>query len=249
MRGDSGPVSGELVAPNLAECVAAARRRSGSCAVACRRPAAGRRSPAALARPAASRTRHRPRPPPRPTRPRDDRQLRPPARTGGTARLAGPVVRVRHRDHGLGHAVTFEHPLPAGRVDPFVEFRCQRRRTGHAQPQPPQGREPLVDGQAVVHRRHPEEQRRPVAVDRPRHGRGPEPRQQQRGRAGHQGSVPYRGGEADRGCLPRPLPEALDHRPAVQRDYLFGLAGPVHEGRQILPGVPGQPPVFDHAGR
>jgi antibiotic biosynthesis monooxygenase len=34
------------------------------------------------------------------------------------------------------------------------------------------------------------------------------------------GSAPYRGGEADRGCLPRPLPEALDHRPAVQRDYL-----------------------------
>ena len=46
-----------------------------------------------------------------------------------------------------------------------------------------------------------------------------------------------------------PLPEALNHRSAVQRNDLLGLAGPVHEGRQILPGVPGQPPVFDHAGR
>ena len=46
-----------------------------------------------------------------------------------------------------------------------------------------------------------------------------------------------------------PLPEALDHRPAVQRDDLLGLAGPVHEGRQVLPGVPGQPPVLDHADR
>ena len=46
-----------------------------------------------------------------------------------------------------------------------------------------------------------------------------------------------------------PLPEALNHRSAVQRDDLLGPAGPVHEGRQILPVVPGQPPVFDHAGR
>jgi hypothetical protein len=46
-----------------------------------------------------------------------------------------------------------------------------------------------------------------------------------------------------------PLPEALNHRSAVQRNDLLGLAGPVHEGRQILPGVPGQPPVFGHAGR
>jgi len=47
----------------------------------------------------------------------------------------------------------------------------------------------------------------------------------------------------------RPLPEALNRRSAVQRDDLLGLAGPVHEGRQILPGLPGQPPVFVHAGR
>jgi len=46
-----------------------------------------------------------------------------------------------------------------------------------------------------------------------------------------------------------PLPEALDRRPAVQRDDLLGLAGPVHEGRQILPALPRQPPVLDHAGR
>lgn len=50
-------------------------------------------------------------------------------------------------------------------------------------------------------------------------------------------------------ACPRPLPEALNRCSAVQRDDLLGLAGPVHEGRQILPGVPGQPPVFDHAGR
>ena len=62
---------------------------------------------------------------------------------------------------------------------------------------------------------------------------------------------PYRTAAARRiaDACPRPLPEALDHRPAVQRDDLLGPAGPVHEGRQILPGVPGQPPVFDHAGR
>jgi hypothetical protein len=45
------------------------------------------------------------------------------------------------------------------------------------------------------------------------------------------------------------LPEALDRRPAVQRDDLLGLAGPVHEGRQVLPALPRQPPVLDHAGR
>jgi hypothetical protein len=55
-------------------------------------------------------------------------------------------------------------------------------------------------------------------------------------------------GRVEAGC-PRPLPEALDRCPAVQRDYLLGLAGPVQEGWQIGPGVPGQPPVFDHAGR
>jgi hypothetical protein len=48
---------------------------------------------------------------------------------------------------------------------------------------------------------------------------------------------------------PRRLPKALDHHPAVQRDDLLGLAGPVHEGRQVLPVVHGQPPVLDHSGR
>ena len=46
-----------------------------------------------------------------------------------------------------------------------------------------------------------------------------------------------------------PLPEALNHRSAVQRNDPLDLGGPVHEGRQIVPGIPGQPPVFDHAGR
>ena len=65
------------------------------------------------------------------------------------------------------------------------------------------------------------------------------------------GTDPYRTAAAWRiaDACPRPLPEALDYCPAVQRDYLLGLGGPVHEGRQIAPGVPGQPPVFDHAGR
>jgi hypothetical protein len=46
-----------------------------------------------------------------------------------------------------------------------------------------------------------------------------------------------------------PLPESLDHCSAVQRDNLLALGAPVHEGREVLPGLNRLLPVFDHPGR